>query len=77
MCGADSGGMARTGTLFVRHRPSSRLAALRALPMFAKLSDTALERIDGQLAEVDVPAGTVLIRQHDIGREALIVAAVP
>jgi CRP-like cAMP-binding protein len=66
--------MAAVGALFVRHRPGSRPAALRALPMFGPLSDKALQRVDGQLAEVEVPAGTVLVRQHDIGREALIVA---
>jgi CRP/FNR family cyclic AMP-dependent transcriptional regulator len=57
----------------VRHRGSARLQALRALPMFAGLAEAALRRIDGQIGEVEVAAGSVLVRQHDVGRQALII----
>jgi CRP-like cAMP-binding protein len=56
-----------------RYRGDERLAALRALPMFAGLSETALRRIDSQAVELSVTAGTVLVRQHDPGREAVII----
>jgi CRP-like cAMP-binding protein len=58
----------------VRHRRGARLEALRALPMFAGLGEAALRRIDSQAVEVAVAAGRVLVRQHDLGREALIIA---
>jgi CRP-like cAMP-binding protein len=50
------------------------LEALRALPMFAGSGEAALRRIDSQVVELAVAAGTVLVRQHDHGREALIIA---
>ena len=56
-----------------RPRPKPHLAGMRAVPMFAGLPDGALRRIDRQVAELAVPAGTVLTRQHELGREAFIV----
>jgi CRP-like cAMP-binding protein len=52
----------------------ARLAALRELPIFSGLSDAALRRVDAQMMELDVAADTVLVRQGEHGREALIVA---
>jgi CRP-like cAMP-binding protein len=53
----------------------ARRAALHAVPMFAALSNAALRRLDAQMTEIEVPAGTVLARQHESGREAFIIAA--
>ncbi len=65
--------MTRTG---MRERTRrAHLAAMRGLPVFAGLSDAALRRLDAHMAEVSVPAGAVLVRQHEHGREALIVVA--
>ncbi|MDT4892478.1 MAG: family transcriptional regulator, cyclic receptor protein [Pseudonocardiales bacterium] len=57
-------------------RPSAnRLATLRAVPMFSGLSDAALGRIDGRVVEIDVDAGTVLMREGEPGREAFVIGA--
>jgi CRP/FNR family cyclic AMP-dependent transcriptional regulator len=61
-------------TGLARHRRDARLEALRALPIFAGLGDAALRRVDSQIVELAVAAGTVLVRQHAHGREALIIA---
>ena len=60
-------------TGFFKHRPDPRFAALRAVPMFADLPEAALRRVDRQLAELDLPAGTVLTRQDDLGREVFVI----
>ena len=55
-------------------RTGPRFTALRAVPMFAALPNAALRRVDAQMTELRVPAGTVLTRQHEFGREAFIIA---
>jgi MFS family permease len=47
--------------------PVVEIALLRSLPLFAELPAPALEGLAGALTPVDVPAGTVLIRQGDPG----------
>jgi CRP/FNR family transcriptional regulator, cyclic AMP receptor protein len=54
--------------------PPSRLAMLRELSMFAGLSDAELRRVDALTCEIEVPAGTVLMKQGQVGREVFIVA---
>jgi CRP-like cAMP-binding protein len=55
--------------------PLSRLARLRRLTLFAGLPDGDLRRVDSLTCEISVPAGTVLIRQGQVGREAFVVAS--
>jgi CRP-like cAMP-binding protein len=62
----------------MRHRttPSSeRLAELRSLAIFAKFDDAELARTAQRLTEVEVPAGAVLVKEGQPGREAFIVAS--
>jgi len=54
--------------------PITRIATLRAIPMFAGLSDSALAGIDSRMSETTVAAGTVLTSQGTLGREAFIIA---
>ena len=54
--------------------PLSRLARLRQLSLFAELPDGDLRRVDSLTCEITVPAGTTLIRQGQVGREAFVVA---
>jgi CRP-like cAMP-binding protein len=49
------------------------LARLRALPLFAKLSDEALERIAGLVTELEVPAGQTLARASDPGAGMFVI----
>jgi len=50
-----------------------KLELLATIPLFAGFGRRQLERL-GQLAdEVDVPAGHVLMRQGDAGREAFVI----
>ena len=61
----------------LKHRTSPsvhRLAELRSLAIFATFDDADLARTAGRLTEVDVPAGAVLVKQGQPGREAFIVA---
>jgi CRP-like cAMP-binding protein len=52
-----------------------KLELLHSIGLFARLGGRDLERL-GQLAdEVDVPAGKVLMRQGETGREAFVVVA--
>jgi CRP-like cAMP-binding protein len=55
--------------------PLSRLARLRQLLLFAGLPDGDLRRVDSLTCEIGVQAGTVLIRQGQVGREAFVVAS--
>lgn len=57
--------MARTRTDKVRH--------LAAVPMFQRLSQRQLQRVARHVDEVQVPAGKVVAREGEIGRELLIV----
>jgi hypothetical protein len=47
--------------------PERQLALLRAIPMFAPLPPTDLERVARQLDRIVVAAGDLLIRQGDLG----------
>ncbi|HEX2027620.1 MAG TPA: cyclic nucleotide-binding domain-containing protein [Nitriliruptorales bacterium] len=57
--------MARTRTEKLRH--------LSAVPMFRRLSQRQLQRVARHMDEVQVPAGKVVAREGEIGRELLIV----
>jgi CRP-like cAMP-binding protein len=46
---------------------------LRAIPLFAALSDDALQRVAASMAEVDVPAGHVLIQVGAAGSGLFII----
>lgn len=54
--------------------PATRVAMLRKLPLLAGLSDPELRRVDALACEIEVPAGTVLMKQGHVGREVFIVA---
>ncbi len=47
--------------------PERQLRALRSVPMFAGQPPLAMERLAFDLIEVEVPAGSVVIRQGDVG----------
>src|SRR5262249_8148880 len=51
----------------------AELRLLERIPIFAPLPAPALERLASQLVAVDVPAGTVLIRQGDRGDRFYVV----
>ena len=55
--------------------PVVEIALLRSLPLFAALPAPALEALAAALRPVDVPAGTVLIRQGDLGDAYYAIAA--
>ena len=55
--------------------PMSRLSRLRELTLFADLPAADLRHVDTLTCEVTVAAGTVLIRQGQLGREAFVVAS--
>jgi CRP-like cAMP-binding protein len=55
--------------------PATRLTMLRGLPLFAGLSDAELRRVDALTCDIEVPAGSVLMKQGQVGREVLVVAA--
>jgi CRP-like cAMP-binding protein len=46
---------------------------LRTLPTFTGCSDKELTLIDSAAAHVDVPAGRVLMREGQVGRESFVV----
>src|SRR5215831_13732503 len=50
--------------------PSGRL---RAIPLFSELSESALESLAQIAAEVEVPAGQVMIRPYDPGLGMFVV----
>lgn len=54
--------------------PASRIRTLRQLPIFAGLSDSVLARVDSRMSERTVPAGSVVIRQGEPAREAILIA---
>jgi MFS family permease len=55
--------------------PSEDLALLRGTPIFEPLPPTMLERIARNSVHSDVPAGTVMIREGDVGDRFYIVAS--
>lgn len=69
--------LGHAGPMLAMHHhdvPATRLAMLRELPMLAGLSDAQLRTVDALTCEIEVPAGTVLTKQGQIGREVFIVA---
>jgi CRP-like cAMP-binding protein len=48
---------------------------LRELSLFASLSDAELRRVDHLTCEIEVPAGAVLMKQGQIGREVFVVVS--
>jgi CRP/FNR family cyclic AMP-dependent transcriptional regulator len=52
-----------------------RIAQLQGVPMFAALSDDALERLAASASEFDAPAGQVLIQPHQPGSGLLILTS--
>jgi MFS family permease len=55
--------------------PVVQIALLRSLPLFAELPAPAIEGLAAALTPIDVPAGTVLIRQGDPGDAYYAIAA--
>ncbi len=55
--------------------PVVEIALLRSLPMFAELPAPAIEGLAAAITPLDVPAGTVLIRQGDRGDAYYAIAA--
>jgi hypothetical protein len=55
--------------------PVVQIALLRSLPLFAELPPPAIEGLAAALTAVQVPAGTVLIRQGDPGDAYYAIAA--
>jgi CRP/FNR family cyclic AMP-dependent transcriptional regulator len=49
------------------------LDRLRALPLFAGLSDAGLERVAGLVTELEVPAGQTLARADDPGSGMFVI----
>jgi CRP/FNR family cyclic AMP-dependent transcriptional regulator len=52
---------------------TTELSRLRALPLFARLSDDALRRVQGLVTELDVPAGQTLARADDPGSGMFVI----
>jgi MFS family permease len=55
--------------------PVVEIALLRSIPLFAELPAPAIEGLAAALVPVEVPAGTVLIRQGDPGDDYYAIAA--
>lgn len=53
----------------------SKLDLLRSIPLFSELGRRELERVEQLTDEVDLPAGQVLMRQGDVGREMYVLAS--
>ena len=54
--------------------PAVELAALEDVPMFTRLSLVAKERLASRLVAVEVPPGTTIIREGDVGDRFYIIA---
>lgn len=54
--------------------PAAKLALVRGVPMFARLSIAATEQMASRLLTVDVPAGATLMRRGDAGDRFYILA---
>jgi CRP-like cAMP-binding protein len=49
------------------------LARLRSIPLFADVSDEGLERVHTRAAEIEVPAGQVLVHAGDKGSGMFVI----
>ena len=56
-------------------RRAERREHLASLWLFAGLSGRSLDRVDSLAAEVDLPAGTVLVRKGTVGREVFVISS--
>src|SRR5579885_3337765 len=54
-------------------RRSQKIDVLRQIPLFADLSRRHLDEIAKHADEIDATAGTVLMRQGEIGHELVII----
>ena len=52
---------------------SRRVAALRRAPIFAPLSDESLKRVAGEMREVAIPAGSLLIEARTKGSGMFVI----
>jgi CRP-like cAMP-binding protein len=58
-----------------RLRQSDKIDALRRIPLFADLSKRQLAFLARQVTEMRVEAGTVLVKEGDRGREAMVITS--
>jgi MFS family permease len=72
---AAAGGRALTSLDAEAPVPVVQIALLRSLPLFAELPAPALEGLAGALTQLEVPAGTALIRQGEDGDSYFAIAA--
>jgi CRP-like cAMP-binding protein len=55
--------------------PSNVLRYFQRVPLFGGLSKRGLRRVVQAASEIDEPAGTVLVREGDLGRELYVLVA--
>lgn len=55
--------------------PSKVLEYFRRIPLFSNVSKKGLRRAVQAATEIDEPAGTVLVREGDTGRELYVIVA--
>jgi CRP-like cAMP-binding protein len=58
-----------------RVRQADKIDALRRIPLFSELSKKELVFLARMTTEVDVREGSTLVRQGEMGREAMIIEA--
>jgi CRP-like cAMP-binding protein len=63
------------GERLMQYASTSRAAALRLVPMFADMSDPQLDLLARHAEEVDVDAGSVLVREGDVGDRFILILA--
>jgi MFS family permease len=69
------GTRSRIGTVDARSMvPGPELALLRRIPIFSPLPEHIAEQLSWHLIPVEVPAGTVVIREGDVGDRYYVVA---
>src|SRR5204863_68808 len=61
----------RRGTM-ARGIPAKVLQYFRRVPLFSDLSKRGLRRVVQAASEIDEPAGTILVREGDTGRELYV-----
>jgi CRP-like cAMP-binding protein len=55
--------------------PSNVLRYFKRVPLFGDLSRQGLRRVVQAASEIDEPAGTVLVREGDLGRELFVLVS--